>query len=57
VTFNDGAQTLGTATVSNGAAVFSTTTLAPGNHTITAAYSGDVNYTSATSNKDSVRVR
>jgi hypothetical protein len=57
VTFNDGAQALGTAAVSNGAAVFSTSALAAGNHSITAVYSGDINYTSATSNKDNVNVK
>jgi hypothetical protein len=57
VTFYDGTQPVGTATVSNGAAVFPTTALAAGNHSITAVYSGDINYTSATSNKDNVKVK
>ena len=42
VQFLDGATVIGTGTVSGtGAATFTTTTLALGNHTITAAYSGD----------------
>ena len=57
VTFKDGAQALGTATVSNGIAVFSASSLAAGNHSITAVYSGDINYSSATSNKDIVKVK
>uniref|UniRef100_Q01RF7 NHL repeat containing protein n=1 Tax=Solibacter usitatus (strain Ellin6076) TaxID=234267 RepID=Q01RF7_SOLUE len=57
VTFNDGTQPLGTAPVSNGAAVFSTTALAAGNHAVTAVYSGDLNYTSVTSNKVNVNVK
>jgi sugar lactone lactonase YvrE len=57
VTFKDGAQAIGTATVSNGVAVFSTSALSAGNHSITAGYSGDINYTSATSNEDIVKVK
>jgi hypothetical protein len=41
VQFLDGALAIGTAAVSGGTAVFSTTALAAGNHSITAAYSGD----------------
>jgi hypothetical protein len=41
VTFNDGATVLGTAPVVNGTAVFPTTSLGLGAHTLTASYSGD----------------
>ena len=40
VTFYDGAQVLGGARISGGQAVFSTRTLAPGSHTLRAAYGG-----------------
>jgi hypothetical protein len=57
VTFKDGAQALGTATVSNGVAVFSTSSLAAGNHSIRAVYSGDIDYFSATSDEDILKVK
>jgi len=41
VAFSDGETVLGTAPVSNGAASFATSFTSAGNHTITAAYSGD----------------
>jgi hypothetical protein len=41
VIFKDGGVELGTAALSNGVAVFTTTVLAPGEHTITAEYAGD----------------
>ena len=41
VTFKDGATTLGTGTMSGGAATYSTSALAVGSHSITASYSGD----------------
>ena len=45
VTFNDGSTTLGTAAVNGaGVAVFTTTSLAVGPHSITATYSGSSNY-------------
>jgi hypothetical protein len=44
VTFKDGNQTLGTATISGGKASFTTSTLSAGNHTIGALYQGDSNY-------------
>lgn len=45
VTFMDGATTLGTATVDgSGVAVFTTTALAVGPHSISASYSGSSNY-------------
>jgi hypothetical protein len=43
VTFSDGAKVLGTAPANAGTAVFSTSTLALGAHSITAAYGGDAN--------------
>jgi hypothetical protein len=50
VTFrDDGNSALGTGTVANGIATLTTSTLAIGTHTITAVYSGDSNYSSATS--------
>ena len=49
VTFSDGNKLLGTAPVSAGTAVFSTSTLALGAHSITAAYGGDVNDSPSTS--------
>jgi autotransporter-associated beta strand protein len=48
VEFRDGVQTLGTAPVVNGLAVFGTRSLAVGSHSITATYDGDAGY-SATS--------
>ncbi len=44
VTFLDGGTPIGTATLSAGVARFPTSALAPGNHTITASYGGDVNF-------------
>lgn len=41
VTFKDGTTSLGTASVSNGEAVLTTSFSKPGTHTITAVYSGD----------------
>ncbi|MFC6646386.1 Ig-like domain repeat protein [Granulicella cerasi] len=50
VNFFDGATNLGTATLSaSGVATLSLTTLATGNHSITATYVGDSNYTTSTS--------
>ena len=49
VTFFDGSTTLGTGTLSGGAAVFSTSSLAVGTHSITAVYGGDSNYIGSTS--------
>ena len=49
VTFEDNGTSLGTASVSGGAATFSTSTLAVGNHTITAVYGGDSNFLASTS--------
>jgi Pro-kumamolisin, activation domain/Bacterial Ig-like domain (group 3) len=44
VTFSDASSTLGTGTVSNGMASFSSTTLALGSHSVVATYSGDTNF-------------
>jgi hypothetical protein len=49
VTFSDGANSLGTATLSGGTATFSTSSLTVGSHSITAAYSGDANFAASTS--------
>lgn len=50
VTFKEGATTLGTATLDGtGAAGFSTTAFAPGQHTVTAIYAGDADYAGSTS--------
>ena len=45
---DDGAQ-VGTSTVSEGLATFTTSALATGTHTITASYGGDANFTGSTS--------
>ena len=49
VTFTDGSNTLGTATLSSAQATFSTSTLTVGTHSITIAYSGDANFLPSTS--------
>jgi hypothetical protein len=49
ITFFDGSTQLGTGTLANGAASFTTTALTVGTHTITATYNGDTNFTSSTS--------
>jgi hypothetical protein len=49
VIFNDGTTQLGTATLSSGSAGYSTSALAAGSHPITAVYSGDDKFASATS--------
>jgi len=49
VTFMDGSTILTTAPVINGVAVFTTSDLSPGTHTITAIYNGDTNFLSSTS--------
>ncbi len=56
VTFLDGTTTLGTGTLSGGAANFSTSKLAAGVHNITASYGGDANFTASTSSKVSQTV-
>jgi hypothetical protein len=49
VTFNDGTVALGTVPLAGGAATFTTASLAPGQHVITANYSGDANNQPVTS--------
>ena len=49
VTFQDGASTLGTGTLSGRRATFTTSGLGTGAHSITAIYSGDANFTGSTS--------
>jgi hypothetical protein len=57
VTFKDGSTTLGSMTLNGtGVAVFSTSTLAAGPHSITAAYGGDAANTASTSTAASVTV-
>jgi len=53
VTFMDGGVTLGTAALTNGVASFSTSSLAAGNHTITAFYGGDATLGSVTGSLNS----
>ncbi len=48
-TFEDGSTTLGTLTLSSGAATYTSSTLALGLHSITAVYDGDGNFISSTS--------
>jgi hypothetical protein len=49
VVFMDGTTPLGTTVLTNGAAVLTVSTLAAGQHSITAAYSGDANFTAMNS--------
>ena len=49
VTFYNGPTAIGTGTVTNGQAAYSTNTLAAGTYHLTAAYSGDANFTASTS--------
>jgi sugar lactone lactonase YvrE len=49
VSFLDGTTPLGQGTLSTGVAVLSTSSLSAGNHTITAVYSGDANFSTAIS--------
>ena len=49
VTFRDGTTVLGTATLVNGSASFSISTLAVGSHSLTAAYGGSAAFASSTS--------
>jgi hypothetical protein len=49
VTFQDGAAILGTGTLSGATATFTTSGLAGGVHSITAAYGGDANFAGSTS--------
>ncbi|MEK6396526.1 MAG: choice-of-anchor D domain-containing protein, partial [Terriglobus sp.] len=56
VTFASGGAILGTATLNNGTAVFTTSTLPVGSNTVTATFTGDADFTSATSNAATVIV-
>jgi hypothetical protein len=49
VVFSDGASQLGTGTVTAGVASYTTSASTAGTHSITAVYSGDAHYTTATS--------
>jgi len=49
VAFKDGSTTLATVVLSSGTAQYSTSSLAAGGHSITAAYSGDASYAASTS--------
>ena len=49
VTFRDGASSIGTGLLRSGKARLSTSALAAGDHTITAVYGGDANFTASTS--------
>ncbi len=44
VTFKDGTTVLGTSNLTNGVATFTSSTIPAGSHSITASYSGDINY-------------
>jgi sugar lactone lactonase YvrE len=48
VTFLDGTSALGSGSLTNGVAAMTTSTLRAGQHSITAVYSGDANFTTAT---------
>ena len=52
VQFMEGTTLLGTATINGTTATFTTSTLAAGTHPVTAIYSGDANYSSASSSVD-----
>jgi glycosyl hydrolase family 44/Big-like domain-containing protein len=56
VAFSDGANQIGSGSVSAGSATFTTSTLANGSHSITAAYSGDTNFAGSTSSGVNVTV-
>ena len=49
MTFKDGETILGSSTLSNGTATYSTSTLSVGSHSITAVYGGDTNFAGTTS--------
>ncbi len=49
VTFYDGSTALDTETLSSGSASFTTSALVVGNHSITASYGGDTNFTNSSS--------
>ncbi len=49
VTFQDGSTSLGTGTVTNGAATLTTSSLGPGQHVLVAIYNGDTDHVTSTS--------
>ena len=49
VTFMEGTTTLGSGPLAGGTATFSTSSLAPGSHNVTAVYAGDANFATSTS--------
>jgi len=56
VVFMDSGLTLGSSSVSNGTASFSTSALVPGSHSVTAQYSSDTNYAASVSSNVMVTV-
>jgi hypothetical protein len=52
VTFSEAGKALGTATLTNGQATWTTSTLSLGNHTITAAYGGDAENATSSDSRD-----
>ncbi|MFI5775400.1 Ig-like domain-containing protein, partial [Streptomyces sp. NPDC051658] len=56
VSFFDGATLLGTTSLSGGVAVFTTSTLAIGTHSLTAVYNGSGNFNASTSPVDTQTV-
>jgi hypothetical protein len=56
VTFTDSGTEIGIATLSNGTATFSTSSLVSGTHSILAVYSGDSNYNSSQSSAQNYKV-
>lgn len=56
VSFYDGTSLLGQVSLSNGTATYSTSSLAVGNHSITASYSGDGSFNPQTSTSSQVTV-
>ena len=57
VQFLDGSTLIGSGTLNNGTAVFSTTSLAVGNHSIKASYDGDSNVNGSQSGDLSFKVK
>jgi hypothetical protein len=57
VQFLDGSTLIGSASLSNGVAVFSTSSLSTGNHSIKASYGGDTNVNGSQSAALSYKVK
>ena len=51
VTFMEGSTVLATATLSSGQVQFTTSSLGPGTHSISAVYSGDTNFSASTARR------